>query len=95
MQIMERLSIGRTVFIIAHRLSTLKNCDLLLGIEKGQIAFIRSDVAKAIGDPFTFATVHPHDRNARDEGLGSRDATRRDARSDLVARREVALHASL
>jgi ATP-binding cassette subfamily B protein len=60
MQIMERLSIGRTVFIIAHRLSTLKQCDLLLGIEKGQVAFIRSDVAKAIGDPFTFATARPH-----------------------------------
>ena len=60
MQIMERLSIGRTVFIIAHRLSTLKHCDLLLGIEKGQLAFIRSDVAKAIGDPFPFAAVRPH-----------------------------------
>jgi ABC-type multidrug transport system fused ATPase/permease subunit len=60
MEIMERLSIGRTVFIIAHRLSTLKHCDLLLGIEKGQIAFVRSDVGKAIGDPFTFATLRPH-----------------------------------
>ena len=60
MEVMERLSIGRTVFIIAHRLSTLKNCDLLLGIEKGQVAFVRSDVAKAIGDPFTFATLRAH-----------------------------------
>jgi ATP-binding cassette subfamily B protein len=49
--VMERLSIGRTVFIIAHRLSTLKHCDLLLGIEKGRVVFIRSDVSKAIGDP--------------------------------------------
>ena len=53
-EVMERLSIGRTVFIIAHRLSTLKHCDLLLGIEHGQIAFIRSDVSKAIGDPSVF-----------------------------------------
>ena len=35
-EVMERLSIGRTVFIIAHRLSTLKHCDLLLGIEHGR-----------------------------------------------------------
>jgi ATP-binding cassette, subfamily B, bacterial len=54
-EVMERLSIGRTVFIIAHRLSTLKHCDLLLGIEHGQVAFIRSDVSKAIGDQPLFA----------------------------------------
>ncbi len=34
-EVMERLSVGRTVFIIAHRLSTLKHCDLVLGIEQG------------------------------------------------------------
>ena len=49
-EVMERLSIGRTVFIIAHRLSTLKHCDLVLGIEKGRVASIRSDVAKALAD---------------------------------------------
>jgi ATP-binding cassette, subfamily B, bacterial len=58
-EVMERLSIGRTVFIIAHRLSTLKNCDLLLGIEHGQVSFIRSDVFKAIGDPSVFVAP-PH-----------------------------------
>lgn len=36
MQTMERLMQGRTVFMIAHRLSTLKNCDLLLEIENGR-----------------------------------------------------------
>jgi ATP-binding cassette subfamily B protein len=59
-QVMERLSIGRTVFIIAHRLSTLKHCDLLLGIEKGRLTFIRSDVSKAIGDPAVFAAPETH-----------------------------------
>jgi ATP-binding cassette subfamily B protein len=49
-EVMERLSIGRTVFIIAHRLSTLKHCDLVLGIEHGRVASIRSDVAKALAD---------------------------------------------
>jgi ATP-binding cassette, subfamily B, bacterial len=49
-QVMEHLSIGRTVFIIAHRLSTLKHCDLVLGIEHGRVATIRSDVAKTLAD---------------------------------------------
>ena len=49
-EVMERLSIGRTVFIIAHRLSTLKHCDLVLGIEHGRVASIRSDVATALAD---------------------------------------------
>ena len=49
-EVMERLSIGRTVFIIAHRLSTLKHCDLVLGIEQGRVASIRSDVARALAD---------------------------------------------
>jgi ATP-binding cassette, subfamily B, bacterial len=53
-EVMERLSIGRTVFIIAHRLSTLKHCDLLLGIEKGRLSFTRSDVSKAITDTSDF-----------------------------------------
>jgi ATP-binding cassette subfamily B protein len=49
-EVMERLSIGRTVFIIAHRLSTLKHCDFVLGIEHGRLASMRSDVAKALAD---------------------------------------------
>jgi len=49
-EVMDRLSIGRTVFIIAHRLSTLKHCDVVLGIEHGRLASIRSDVAKALAD---------------------------------------------
>jgi ATP-binding cassette subfamily B protein len=49
-EVMQRLSIGRTVFIIAHRLSTLKHCDLVLGIEKGRVVSIRSDVARALAD---------------------------------------------
>jgi ATP-binding cassette subfamily B protein len=49
-EVMERLSVGRTVFIIAHRLSTLKHCDVVLGIEQGRIVSIRSDVATALAD---------------------------------------------
>ena len=34
---MERLMRGRTAFIIAHRPSTLKHCDVILRIEGGQV----------------------------------------------------------
>jgi ATP-binding cassette subfamily B protein len=67
-EVMEHLSIGRTVFIIAHRLSTLKHCDLLLGIEHGQVAFFRSDVSKAIGDSSVF--IAPHTSPSREEKFG-------------------------
>jgi hypothetical protein len=48
-------------------LSTLKHCDLLLGIENGQVAFIRSDVSKAIGDPSVLAAplTHPLSREEK------------------------------
>lgn len=35
MEAMQRLMCGRTTFMIAHRLSTLTNCDVLLKIENG------------------------------------------------------------
>ena len=35
---LERLTAGRTTFAIAHRLSTLKNADRLLVLEKGRVA---------------------------------------------------------
>jgi ATP-binding cassette subfamily B protein len=68
-EVMERLSIGRTVFIIAHRLSTLKHCDLVLGIEKGEIVSIRSDVSKAIEDPSVLAAGQTYSL-FREEKLG-------------------------
>ena len=40
MDAMERLVQGRTTFMIAHRLSTLKNCDFQLQIEKGHLTHI-------------------------------------------------------
>jgi ATP-binding cassette, subfamily B, bacterial len=38
MEATQRLIRGRTAFIIAHRPSTLENCDILLTIERGQVA---------------------------------------------------------
>jgi ATP-binding cassette subfamily B protein len=45
---MERLMKGRTTFMIAHRLSTLKNCDFLLVIENGRLIKKTWDVSAAV-----------------------------------------------
>jgi len=50
MEAMERLMKGRTAFMIAHRLSTLKNCDVLLVIENGHLVAMTPDVSAAIKD---------------------------------------------
>ena len=50
MQAMERLMCGRTTFMIAHRLTTLESCDLLLVIEDGRLVDVRSDVSTAVRD---------------------------------------------
>jgi len=44
MQAMERLMCGRTTFMIAHRLSTLRSCDLRLHMEKGRLVNANSNV---------------------------------------------------
>lgn len=50
MEAMERLMKGRTTFMIAHRFSTLENCDILLVIEDGQLITVTSDVSTFIKD---------------------------------------------
>jgi ATP-binding cassette subfamily B protein len=40
MQATENLMRGRTTFMIAHRLSTLKSCDMLLRLENGRLVEI-------------------------------------------------------
>lgn len=47
MDAMERLMHGRTTFIIAHRLSTLENCDVRMEIDGGRIVSLRSGVLAA------------------------------------------------
>ena len=44
MEALERLTKGRTTFIITHRLSTLEHCDLLVVVENGHLVDVRSDV---------------------------------------------------
>ena len=40
--------LGRTTFLIAHRLSTLKNCDMQLVIEHGRLLAVESLNAAAL-----------------------------------------------
>jgi ATP-binding cassette, subfamily B, bacterial len=47
-QAMERLMDGRTTFIIAHRLSTLKHCDLVLRLEGGRVVGMDSATPAAL-----------------------------------------------
>jgi ATP-binding cassette, subfamily B, bacterial len=44
----EQLMQGRTTFIIAHRVSTLTNCDLLLEIENGRLVDVPSNVPTTV-----------------------------------------------
>jgi ATP-binding cassette subfamily B protein len=52
MEAVQRLMEGRTTFIIAHRLSTLENCDICLQIKGGRLVDIRkghgADTSKAL-----------------------------------------------
>jgi ATP-binding cassette, subfamily B, bacterial len=60
MEAMDRLMRGRTTFMIAHRLSTLKNCDVLLVIENGRLVEVTSDVAAAIRGALVFGGSDAH-----------------------------------
>jgi ABC-type multidrug transport system fused ATPase/permease subunit len=39
---------GKTTFMIAHRLRTLKNCDVILVLENGRLAEIRQDLPEQL-----------------------------------------------
>jgi ATP-binding cassette subfamily B protein len=49
MDTMERLMRGRTTFIVAHRLTTLSNCDLKLELENGRLVDAHYTFAAASG----------------------------------------------
>jgi ATP-binding cassette subfamily B protein len=59
MEAMERLMHGCTSFMIAHRLSTLQDCDLLLVIDHGHLVDVRSDVSTAIKHSLSFDMLGP------------------------------------
>jgi ATP-binding cassette subfamily B protein len=45
---MDRLMQNRTTFMIAHRLTTLENCDVLLSIEDGILEYVEKDVSATV-----------------------------------------------
>jgi ATP-binding cassette subfamily B protein len=45
LEAMERLMSGRTTFMIAHRLGTLRSCDIRLQIEDGRVADVQGTPA--------------------------------------------------
>jgi ATP-binding cassette subfamily B protein len=47
MEATDRLISGRTTFMIAHRLSTLKSCDLVLVLDQGRLAEIKECAPEA------------------------------------------------
>jgi ATP-binding cassette subfamily B protein len=49
MQAMERLMQGRTAFMIAHRLATLANCDVLLEVRAGHVARVTPAERPSLG----------------------------------------------
>lgn len=53
MAAMERLMQRRTTFMIAHRLSTLRHCGLLLRVEKGVVRVATAEEIYRAGDPDT------------------------------------------
>jgi ATP-binding cassette subfamily B protein len=55
---MERLMGGRTVFMIAHRLSTLEGCDLLLEVRDGRLTEVLQNGPAARAASLTGAKVH-------------------------------------
>jgi ATP-binding cassette, subfamily B, bacterial len=59
MQATEKLMRGRTTFVIAHRLSTVRNCDLLLVLRQGRLQAVTSDFDLAV-DALRDKAVSPH-----------------------------------
>jgi ATP-binding cassette, subfamily B, bacterial len=70
---MERLMLGRTTFMIAHRLGTLKSCDVLLVIENGRLVALETEVDRAIKE-MTSGVV---EALADDKGLHRTEISRR------------------
>ena len=49
MEATDRLMAGRTTFMIAHRLDTLKSCDMVLVLDQGRLVEVKERGAKGLG----------------------------------------------
>lgn len=70
---LDELLCGRTSFMIAHRLSTLESCDLLLHFDAGEIKVIREDIRTYLR------------RLARAQGFSFEEAPTAKLRPDMFA----------
>jgi ABC-type bacteriocin/lantibiotic exporter with double-glycine peptidase domain len=50
---------NRTTFMIAHRLRTLANCNLLLMLDRGRLRLCTSDLSEILADPIAAAQPGP------------------------------------
>ncbi|MBO0738939.1 MAG: hypothetical protein J2P48_20630, partial [Alphaproteobacteria bacterium] len=50
---------GRTTFMIAHRLMTLENCDMLLLLERGRLQVVTSDIPTILRDRLFLGEEQP------------------------------------
>jgi ATP-binding cassette subfamily B protein len=56
---MERLTLGRTTFIIAHRLSVLKDCDVFFRIERGVLREVPTTELGTQAPPYSIQGTRP------------------------------------
>jgi ATP-binding cassette subfamily B protein len=56
---MKQLMNNRTTFMIAHRLRTLENCNLLLMLDRGRLRLCTSDLSEILADPIAAAQPGP------------------------------------
>ncbi|MFN2555479.1 MAG: ABC transporter transmembrane domain-containing protein [Nitriliruptorales bacterium] len=74
MEAMERLMSGRTVLMIAHRLSTLENCDARIVLEEGQITSATGAIRSTLGSPAPASDGSEESAPAGDDRVTSVDA---------------------
>lgn len=80
MQATEALLQGRTTFMIAHRLHTLKNCDLILVLDQGRLVDVRRSQPGEMLDLGKFVP-------GGEESAGSQEMLEREEESQPLAKR--------
>jgi ATP-binding cassette subfamily B protein len=80
LEAMERLMRGRTTFMIAHRLSTLEGCELLLVIERGRLAAAAPAAGLSQTDMHAILLATRGTEHPTAPGLRIRQADTRDSR---------------